>query len=441
MSEIAAAIVTGPVPTTAESVPFRGVGVEPAPGPGLPPPSLDAAGYVEEEYFISGTVEGQPYTTALLVRKPRDPGAFSGVVLVETMHAAGATPLWGITREFLAHGHGYAMVVSQKVALDTHVQPSDLARYESLEIPTLGERSPAGASPAVIMRETQRQGPVSHAILSQAGVLLKGNAPGGPFAGMAVERLVLGGSSQTGMTTAQFAREAHADARLPDGSPVFDGYFPMEFGGAEPIGPCDVPVIHALGEADIMGGRPLGYRRPDSDDPTDQFRLYEFTGVSHVPTRGVKSVADIFPLLENASSPDDELSQFPGAFLYYTAFHNLIRWVGEGITPPRGDRIETGADGEILRDEHGNARGGVRLSYVDVPFATYLARAPGEDPFRGMIGLQVPFPRQKLVELYGTHDAYVARVKKRVDELVTEGWILPEHADELRAEAEQSDIP
>jgi Alpha/beta hydrolase domain len=446
MSLTSASKLTGPIEVSAASLPFRGVGVAPAPGPGLPPPDLHAAGYAEEEYFITGEAEGVSYATALLVRKPRDPNTFSGVVLVETMHAAGATPMWGVARELLAQGHAYAMVVSQKVALDAHVKPFAPSRYAALDISVPGgaapgDRPPPAAFSAELMSEIERLEPVSNAIMSQAGVLLKRNSPAGPFAGMQVKHLIMGGSSQTGGTTLRYIRDAHASARLGDGSPIYGGYLAMESGGTEPVGRRDVPVIHALGEGDIMGGRPLGYRRPDSDDPSDRFRLYEFTGSSHVPTRGVKSAAEMFPLLEDASSSDDTLSQFPSAMFYNTALHNLIQWVDKGVTPPRGDRIKTGEDGEIVRDEHGNARGGVRLSYIEVPFATYIARAPGGDMFRGMIGLEVPFPKQKLLDLYGTHDRYVAHVKECLDQLVAQGWILPEYADELRAEAEQSDIP
>ena len=43
---------------------------------------------------------------------------------------------------------------------------------------------------------------------------------------------------------------------------------------------------------------------------------------------------------------------------YMAAMHNLIEWVTKGTAPPKADRIETDANGEIVRDEYGNARGG-----------------------------------------------------------------------------------
>ena len=68
-----AAKITGPIPVTSQSgEPFRGLNEQPVAGPGLPLPVLQPYGYIEEEYFVSGTVDGKPYTTSLLVRKPKD---------------------------------------------------------------------------------------------------------------------------------------------------------------------------------------------------------------------------------------------------------------------------------------------------------------------------------------------------------------------------------
>ena len=449
MTTTSPAKLEGPIPITEESGPFRGTNAQPIPGPGLPPLPLAEAGYVEEEYFVSGAAEGVSYRTSIVVRKPSDPEAFSGVVLVETIHAAGAVPLSAQHIALASEGHGYAMVASQKVALDSHVKPSNPARYESLDIAdpsgtTAGPGMTAGAtaeSMAAHMRDLERMAPISNAILSQVGALLKSDPPAGPFGNMKVTHLIMGGSSQTGGTTLGYVRDTHAGTRMPDGSPVFDGYFPTLAGGTEPVSGGDAAVVHALGEGDIMGGRPTGYRRPDGDEPDDRYRLYEIVAASHVPTRGYESAAEIFPLLADADPASGELSQFPAAMPYMVAMHNLIEWVTKGTAPPKADRIQTGADGEIVRDEYGNARGGVRLSYVTVPFATYIASSPGDTMFQRMIGLQVPFPKARLAALYPTHDDYVAKIKESVEGLVRDRWIFPEHGEEILAEAEAAAIP
>src|SRR5215207_5456716 len=69
----------------------------------LQPVDLAKAGYVEEEYFITGTanvydwnadgsltVKGanNPYTTRIIVRRPAQPARFSGTVIVEIPNIA-----------------------------------------------------------------------------------------------------------------------------------------------------------------------------------------------------------------------------------------------------------------------------------------------------------------------------------------------------------------
>jgi hypothetical protein len=291
------------------------------------------------------------------------------------------------------------------------------------------------------MRDLERMAPISNSILSQVGALLKREPPAGPFGDMRVTHLIMGGSSQTGGTTLAYIRNAHAEARLAGGAPIFDGYYPSLAGGTEPVSGGDAAVVHALGEGDIMGGRPLGYRRPDADEPDDRYRLFEVVAASHVPTRGYESAAEIFPLLADADPASGRLSQFPAAMPYMAAMHNLIEWVTRGTAPPKADRIETDDNGEIVRDEYGNARGGVRLTYVDVPFATYIASSPGDTMYQRMIGLEVPFAKEQLTALYPTHDDYVAKVKESVAGLVRDRWIFPEHGDEILAEAEAAAIP
>src|SRR5579862_8440537 len=133
---VVSATISGPIPITAQSgEPFRGLNEQPVAGPGLPLPVLQPYGYVEEEYFVSGTVDGKAYTTSLLVRKPKDAAKFSGVVAVETLHAQGAIPFWGQREVLMPGGHAWAMIVSQRLALETFTKKSSPARYASLQIP------------------------------------------------------------------------------------------------------------------------------------------------------------------------------------------------------------------------------------------------------------------------------------------------------------------
>src|SRR5262249_49472420 len=138
--------VKGPIPVTAQSgESYRGSNEQPVPGPGLPMPELDKVGYLQEEYFISGTVDGKPYTTSMLVRRPKDMNRFSGLIGVEAIHSGGASPLWGTGREVWAPGnHVWIAVASQRVALETQVKKFNPGRYSALSVPQVG---PAPGAP------------------------------------------------------------------------------------------------------------------------------------------------------------------------------------------------------------------------------------------------------------------------------------------------------
>jgi hypothetical protein len=432
---IAPAKITGPVPVTAQSgEPFRGMNEKPVAGPGLPLPVLQPYGYVEAEYFVSGTVDGRPFETALLVRKPKDPAKFSGVVAVETLHAQGAIPFWGLHDVLMGGGHGWVMVVSQRSALEAFNRKSNPSRYASLQIP---EAPAASGNPVA----SGPQDAISQQIMSQVGALLKSNASNGPFAGMKVKYLIMGGSSQTGMTTLRYIQESHASARLPNGKPIYDGYLPMEAFAVGPITGGDAAVIHVVGEGDFGLFRAFSRGaeftiRADSDAPNDRFREYEFPAASHVPTRGIADPKVIFATLDNVMLPGEHLSQFPTPPFYSATLVNLIDWITRGVSPPKAPPIEM-ANGEIVRDQYGNAKGGVRTPYVDLPTVRYIASAPAAEPAnmaRRMIGLQEPIPTEQLQSMYKSRAEYLKRFDHEIDRLVAQRWLQTHDGDELKAE-------
>ena len=105
--------------------------------------------------------------------------------------------------------------------------------------------------------------------------------------------VVLVGHSQTGNVTTNYILDAHDEQRCADGSPVFDGFFPsgmpIERRSAGPT--CRSCSSSAKGTSAVpdyvlhpgVDGR--AYRRDDSDEPGDRFRLYELAGVPHMGTR------------------------------------------------------------------------------------------------------------------------------------------------------------
>ncbi len=108
----------------------------------------------------------------------------------------------------------------------------------------------------------------------------------------------------------------------------------------------------------------------------------------------------------------------------------------------------------------GNEVGGVPNVLTDAPLGTYLGwniTADGARPFHkgqicNYVGGMIPFaktpaeraasgdPRLSLAERYGSHDGYVATVKKAAANAVARGFLLQADADAVIAAAEASDV-
>lgn len=427
--------------------------------------TLEDFDYVEEEWFATGSVDGHEYRTQLTVRRPRDPARFSGTVLVEPVHAASAAPMWIYTSRYqMRSGHAWVAVCSQKTALDAFVRPTNPDRYASLDIWTdvaPGEaevnalalpRDPAGVQQRI--ERMNRINVLSPAILAQVGAALTSPTNGGPFSDFLVRDAILMGHSQTGWVVTKYVLTTHDEQRFADDSPVYHGFFPS---GAPSVqfGPRDVPLVQVVSEGDIAhpSRGPMrvdrGYRRDDSDEPTDRYRLYELAGAGHMNTRyppySENATWQIDPTgTAGAVPPDAVMNSLPHGEMFSASLDHLVHWVTAGVAPPRAPRIETGADGMFVKDEFGNSCGGVRCAQMDVPRNRYLPN-PGTDPDGmpafGVVGIEERLPSATLKQAYLDHQDYVERFSQRVDELTTEGWLLPADADEMRAEAEGATVP
>jgi hypothetical protein len=422
---------------------------------------LDEFGYVEEEWLASGEVDGHPYTTSVFVRRPKDAARFSGTVLVEPVHAASAAPVWIYTSEYqMRSGHGWAAICSQKSALDAFVKPFNEQRYASLEIwsdaaPVEGPGFAAlPRDPAAMLARMEHMRQInvlSTPILAQVGAALASGA--GPFSGLGVRHVILTGHSQTGGTVTDYILNGHDAQRYEDGSPVFHGFFPS---GAPSVkfGPRDVPIVQVLSDGDISnpnrpGREGRGYRRPDSDDAADRYRLYELAGVSHMGTRyppySENAMWQNDPIGTAGNVPKDAtMNSLPHGELFSMGLNHLVRWVADGELPPCAERIEAGEDGLFVKDDYGNSRGGVRCPQMDVPRLVYHSN-PGVDdrgvPAFGVVGTEEPLPPETLKALYRDHDDYVGRFENRLEQLMSQGWLLPPDADEMRREAKAAAVP
>jgi hypothetical protein len=301
------------------------------------------------------------------------------------------------------------------------------------------------------MEQMRQINALSTPILAQVGAALASGA--GPFSGLGVRHVILTGHSQTGGTVTDYILRGHDAQRYEDGSPVYHGFFPS---GAPSVtfGSCDVPIVQVLSDGDISnphrpGREGRGYRRPDSDDAADRYRLYELAGVSHMGTRyppySDNAMWQNDPIGTAGNVPKDAtMNSLPHGELFSMGLNHLVRWVDDGEPPPRAERIDVGEDGLFVKDEYGNSRGGVRCPQMDVPRLTYASN-PGVDdrgvPAFGVVGTEKPLPEETLKQLYRDHDDYVERFEQRLEELISQGWLLSPDADEMRREAKEAAVP
>jgi hypothetical protein len=376
-------------------------------------------GYEAREYFISGTANGKPYNTRIMVRKPSNNRKFSGLAIVEAMHPSGAAHMFEFTSDYtMTSGHMAVEVVTNL----TELLAQNKERYKDLKV------DPDQTSE----------------ILAQAGALIKQTKIGTPFAGLQIRKMVLLGTSATAAILMAYL-PAHMVYRTQDMKGIYDGFLPMST-GATPRA-VDVPLIEVPTMTEVSGGNVT--KRPDGDTPGDQFRVYEFAGMAHVDSRDSVRF-----------KPDPcrySVSQYPEQAYMSVALSALLDWVDKGKIPARAERIavETGEGRpSIAVDENGNAKGGIRNPYVDVPSAKFAVRNEAANPpipnpsawvaahgqgapaqMCGLAGYETAYSKEQLQKLYGNKKTYESRVRKSLDELEKTGWSLPIYRDLILADA------
>jgi hypothetical protein len=96
-------------------------------------------------------------------------------------------------------------------------------------------------------------------------------------------------------------------------------------------------------------------------------------------------------------------------------------------------------------DEHGNAKGGIRNPYLDLPVAKYTARntavAGGTNQLLCNLSVHTAaIAKAELKKMYGSKANYVKKVDARLKELEKAGWSLPVYHDLIVADAKAVDF-
>ena len=452
------------------------------------PLNLDKAGYVEEEYLVSGKANvydwnpdptkdllikntNAPYATRILVRRPKDPAKFSGTVVVEAMNPARGFDMaimfgW-IADRILERGDVWIGVSVPGV--QDSLKRFDASRYSKVSWanPLPENQRACPAAPAGAGRGGRGGAPSANAnenglrldALAQIGKWLKSNDASNPVARQ-VKYVFLTGhtASDIGAYISSVARQA----RLDNGKPIYDGFLThsgstagslMNCGSSLPAGDTrsvpgqgtGVPMVIMKTESDIpFEGR------PDSDTPNDILRVYEMPASSHadkylftylpqVPQQAKASdrtpVTDEWPFDKTCDVPDMQMNNYPQGYLIDGALENLERYARDKTPLPKASRvglIGSGASAKFQLDQYGNPVGGVRLPYIDVPIATYHNKLTGAEPTCVRMGYVETWPWQKTMAVYGTYDNYVQKVNAAIQKAVADRWVTPSDAARMR---------
>lgn len=461
--------VEGPIPVTETSHPYCAMKYSRC--------HMDLAdyGYIEEEYFLSGTAnvydadengemyikhEALPYKNRILVRRPKDLSRYSGRVLMDILNASSGYDIedgWDRYHNYcLAGNHIYVGVTTKPICV-LALKTFDPIRYASLNWASAEPvPQPAGKYGHGSIMGTE-EGLVWD-ILSQTASLLRFGGENNCLGGAKVAYLSLSGQSQSGSYINCYTHYFHKYLKNPDGSPLYDSYLNIVgVGSRRPLcqqGPetpyirtrggdrakVDVPFILISSEGDmLLFGDTAKIQWPeDSDDPDNKIRYYEVPGTPH--TNIVCEVLNSYEETDKTGvirppiAPETVEGHNDTMLEYYVcgAEELLFKWSTQGIAPPKAARFARDENGELLRDEHGNLLGGLRTPYLEVPAASYLGSSTKFEQ-GNMCGEKNPFPLEKMIALYGSLDNYLALFREAVEKQVEEGFLLPPDAARMIA--------
>ncbi|MGH9047877.1 MAG: alpha/beta hydrolase domain-containing protein, partial [Acidimicrobiales bacterium] len=372
---------------------------------------------------------------------PDDRATFNGTVVVGWNNVTAGYELLAELPAMLEEGFAYACASVQQVGVNgvgevpQGLKAWDPERYGSLEHP--GDRYSYG----ILTQVARAFGP------------RRGTSGVDPMAGLTVERAVALGASQSAARLASYINGVQPLTH------AFDGFLVLiHFGSGasiddnlvfDPNGLRVNPIFRTRTRLRDDLDAPIMLVNSETETPayfaarqedTDRFRFWEVAGASHVSApqlgrRAAKAERDGVLTRVNPEPPS-HISYTPAAG---AALGHLQRWMTTGSPPPEQPLIEMTADpGEIRRDEHDNAIGGVRMPGMDVPAAhnTGVSRIEG---LGGLGGGHRPFSKEEMVALYGDHDTYVARFSDAAAAAVTAGVLRVAEADALVREARDSE--
>jgi hypothetical protein len=450
--------ITGPPPLFVASTSFN----------------LAALGYIEEEFFLSGTATSYtsagplesngrwtataagtaPYTTRIIVRRPADPARFNGTVLVEWLNVSGgldAAPDWIFAHTLLMReGYVWVGVSAQRVGieggdggglgLDLSLKSVNPARYGVLVHPGDG---------------------FSYDVFSQVAAALRSTSGIRPLGTLTASRVIAAGESQSAFRLVTYVNAIHPLAEVydaflihsrgDDGAPLGQAPGPSIPAPSPSLVRDDlrVPILIFETETDLLGLDYLSARQRDRR----RLRVWEVAGTAHGDTYQLSvGMRDEGPAAADTTHDPPTASPIPGIiecsapinagphhYVLSAAIAQLDRWVRTGKPASHAPRLRVKSKAFVL-DRHGNVRGGIRTPQLDVPVATLSGLGQTGAAFCRLFGTTVPFDAATLGSLYRRHAKYVAAVQRATKKAVRAGFVLPLDGMAIVAAAEASAV-
>jgi hypothetical protein len=442
---------------------------------------LSTQHYVVQEYLLSGDAvsyravgvpseDGKwnvevdkhaPFTTRLVVVRPETPAKFNGTVVVEWLNVSAGTdgaPDWSYThRELIRQGYAYVGVSAQKGGIDgggmnlgipgvLPIKKADPQRYADLNHP--GDA-------------------FAYDIYTQAARAIRHSRDSHLLGPLIPKHVIATGESQSAgyLTTYVDAIEPVAKtfdgflihSRFGSGAPITGTYVASAAAsavkGLQIRSDTKKPVLIFISESDLMfPGGYLAARQADNE----HLRTWEVAGTAHADTytlggAAVDSGTAPIEVLAKAYAPSNSIMGMPLAqpmnsapqhhYVMQAALAALNQWVVAGKAPPQAQRLNTteSTPPQLAVDENGNATGGVRSPWMDVPTAHLSGLGQTGAGMVVLFGVTEPFNAAKLSALYpGGQSEYVGKFNTSLKSAIAAGFILPADETEIKALAAYS---
>lgn len=434
-------------------------------------------GYVEEEYFISGTANvydnsagrlevvtaSVPYVNNILVRRPAQKSDSSGVVLVDILNASNGFPgedhwrrMWDWA---MAEGHTVIGVTSKPIQIDA-LKNFDAERYASLtwdvedveRQPIIADPlNPASFNPFMLVPGAEEG--LAWDILTQVGTLLQDKAGRVVLGGQKAKTVLLMGQSQSGVYINTYATNFHKAVTNANRGHVFDGYLntvgavierPLQQAdrdgfvtvpGSEPA--LDVPFITVTSEGDagLFGAATLAQKALPANR-----RHWQVPGTPHTDLLSTVIPADdeIYRAgrLPNTAVHDEDfrvsLNPYPIEPTVIAAAEALVTWSKRNKAAGPSQWFDQAA-GALARDTTGNVTGGIRYGLIEHPLGQYRGAATTGAVY-GSVDL---ISADEFAQTYGTRQAYLARLARVDAAQIKAGYLTRYGAEYFRKVANQ----